>query len=704
MNMTPLDLALDYARRGWKVFPCNPSPERGISKRPLISAGFKAASRDAAQLRAWWTQWPDALIGVPMGRENEVWAIDPDVAKEPGDADGLKAWENIARQHPPIRTHAHLTPSGGKHLLFRWREDRPVTNTERGLRARGIHGINVRGEGGYVIAAGSRLTDGRSYEIEDPMDFFHFAEAGDWLYELLTEPAPEARQSPKIVDFASRQAPPDRYVQTAIAGECWAVAQSGRGERNNRLNTAAFSLGQLVGAGMVDEDTARGSLMSAAASCGLIADDGERATCATIDSGIAAGRLKPREVPDRQQEMRATGTDGGVPAQPEAPRRRISATPWQWVDPKTIPPRRWIYDKHYVRRFVTGTVAPGGVGKSSLIIAEALAISTGRPLLDVLVQEQTNVWYWNGEDPKEELDRRLAGACLHYGIEPADIENRLFIDSGREVPIVIAEKVGERVVVARPMVEEVEEAIRGNDIGTFIVDPFVSSHSVGENDNGAVDRVAKEWARIAERCNCAIELVHHVRKAMGEHTYTVEDARGASALIGAVRSARVLNVMSQDDADRAGIEPEHRRLHFRVDNGKANMSPPMERAVWRRLASVGLGNGEDYGLISTEDFVGVVTAWEMPDALQNVRAEHIEKVVAAVKANPDYRVDVQAGNWIGHVVADVLGLNVDDKADKEKVKRALAMWFASKALGKERRPDVKRMMREFVVVGAGWES
>lgn len=298
--MTPLDHALDYAGRGWKVFPCNPSPERGVSKRPLIDHGFKAASRDEAQIRAWWTQWPDALIGVPMGRENGVWAIDPDVAKEPGDADGLKAWQTIARQHPPIRTHTHLTPSGGKHLLFRWREDRPVTNTERGLRARGIHGINVRGEGGYVIAVGSRLTDGRSYEIEDPMDFFHFAEAEGWLYELLEEPAPEARQSPKIVDFASRQAPQSRYVQSAIAGECWALAQSGRGERNNQLNAAAFSLGQLVGAGLVDEDTVRGELISAATSCGLIADDGERPVRATIESGLAAGRQKPRDISNRQ--------------------------------------------------------------------------------------------------------------------------------------------------------------------------------------------------------------------------------------------------------------------------------------------------------------------------------------------------------------------------------------------------------------------
>ncbi|WP_281810202.1 bifunctional DNA primase/polymerase, partial [Xanthobacter flavus] len=337
--MTPLDHALDYARRGWRVFPCNPTPRRGFSKVPLIGCdkddtgkdikdtGWKLkATTDEAQIREWWARWPGALIGVPMGRESGVWAIDPDGVKEEGDPDGMAAWESIASQHQPIRTHTHLTPNGGRHILFRWRDDRPMTNTERGFRAHGARGINVRGEGGYVIAPGSRLSDGRSYAMEDPMDFFHFAEAPDWLYAMFDPPTASSspQRSANVVDFrGQRQAPPDRYVQTAIAGECWALAQSGRGERNNRLNAAAFSLGQLVGAGLVDEDTVRGSLLQAAGNCGLIADDGERPVLATIESGLAAGRLKPREVSDRQEhrhEMRGTGTDGPAPA-PQSMRR-----------------------------------------------------------------------------------------------------------------------------------------------------------------------------------------------------------------------------------------------------------------------------------------------------------------------------------------------------------------------------------------------
>src|ERR1700745_4181057 len=60
---------------------------------------------------------------------------------------------------------------------------------------------------------------------------------------------------------------------------------------------------------------------------------------------------------------------------------RIIATPWAWRDPSTIPPRRWLYGKHYIRKFLSTTVAPGGAGKSSLVLVEALSMVTTRRLL-----------------------------------------------------------------------------------------------------------------------------------------------------------------------------------------------------------------------------------------------------------------------------------------------------------------------------------
>src|SRR6202023_382069 len=76
-------------------------------------------------------------------------------------------------------------------------------------------------------------------------------------------------------------------------------------------------------------------------------------------------------------------------------------------------------------------------------------------------------------------------------------------------------------------------------IDVLTIDPLASSHGVPENDNTNIDRVIKEgFSAIAHQTNAAIDLLHHVRKSGSDQTsYTVDDARGASAIIGAVRSA-----------------------------------------------------------------------------------------------------------------------------------------------------------------------
>jgi hypothetical protein len=77
----------------------------------------------------------------------------------------------------------------------------------------------------------------------------------------------------------------------------------------------------------------------------------------------------------------------------------ISATQFRWIDPRDIEPREFIYGWHFARQYIATTIAVGGIGKSSLLIVEALAIGTGKPLLGITPRERVNVWIWNGEDP-----------------------------------------------------------------------------------------------------------------------------------------------------------------------------------------------------------------------------------------------------------------------------------------------------------------
>jgi hypothetical protein len=370
----------------------------------------------------------------------------------------------------------------------------------------------------------------------------------------------------------------------------------------------------------------------------------------------------------------------------------IMATPFEWVEPVAIRPREWVYGWHYIRQFVSATVAPGGIGKTVLGIAEALSMATNRNLLGITPEEQVNVWIWNGEDPLEEMQRRVMAAALHYGIGPAELTGRLFLDSGRLMPIIIAHQTRAGTVINAPHVAAVKQTIAAHRIGVMIVDPFVASHQVTENDNGAINAVARQWAEIADETGCAIDLVHHSRKTNGAEV-TVEDGRGAVALLSAARAARALNQMTKEEAEKYGFE--NHRLYFRYYDGKANLAPASDASTWFHLASVDLGNATQD---RPSDKVAVVTRWEPPSPFDNVTSAHMYAVRERI-AGGEWRDSEQSEQWVGHAVADVLGLDASDKADRTRIKGLISGWKASGALRIQMRKDGSRHERPFVVPG-----
>ena len=151
-----VEFALDYARRGWPVFPCKPT-----NKAPFFEGGFHVATTDEETIRNWWGYWPKAMIGVPMGSRSGVWAVDPDPPKKPEEPDGRAIWASLVEEHGKLpATHTEVTPRGGQHILFKWDPDRPVTNSPGALVKTNI---DVRGEGGYIDrgAVASALATGR---------------------------------------------------------------------------------------------------------------------------------------------------------------------------------------------------------------------------------------------------------------------------------------------------------------------------------------------------------------------------------------------------------------------------------------------------------------------------------------------------------------------------------------------------------------
>jgi RecA-family ATPase len=297
----------------------------------------------------------------------------------------------------------------------------------------------------------------------------------------------------------------------------------------------------------------------------------------------------------------ANGKDEEPQSAPAVPFVLRSFVPF---DPAKLPPRQFLFGKHYQRRTTGGTVAPGGTGKSSLEMVEGVSMATGRNLLGEEPRERVRVWYHNGEDNMDELNRRLAAICQYYDIPLEELPGWFFMTSGNEVPLRVAQGYS-NLNIDHQLVKCIIEAIGDNKIDVATFDPLVTLHGVPENDTGKMDTVVRIFAKMADTQNCAIELSHHTRKLLPGSTedYSVDDMRGAGSLKDAMRAVRMLNFMSKVDAEGVGIAELERTSYFRVDRAKANNSPPAKSATWRKFINVDLPNSDE---------VGVIIPWEFP--------------------------------------------------------------------------------------------
>lgn len=736
---TPLELAQHYVGQGWPVFPCRSHAEEHVDqatgeivtlgeKTPLTPNGFKGATRFPRIIERWWSDWPDAAVGLPTGEKTGFFALDID--NKPGGANGFDWLAEMEAEHGPLPDTARVTsPNGGLHIYFKY----VVGTRNRGALGAGV---DIRSEGGYVLAAGSTMANGRSYKWET--DTREIADAPAWLLDLLLP-----KSAPAHTQYSLSAATNNAYVDAAVDRELADLAGAPMGTRNNALNDAAFSIGTIVGAGALGEAEARALLQDVARGWGR---DWSRC-CKTIENGLKAGIQNPRHIPEpdfpahdntrlvditrmiqrglekgrlREQaarvdadltvqeevpqngadipEQEAISPDGDVkPANDNVPQSPITATAFKWIDPKTLPRREFAYGSHFIRKYVSVTVSPGGLGKTSASIAEGLAMVSGRALLGIKPPKRLRTWIFNAEDPRDEMERRIMAACIHYKLKPADLEGHLFLDSGREQELVVAiedKKAGVRI--QQPIVEAVVEQIERYGIDVMIVDPFVSTHGVNENDNGAIDKVAKLWAQIADYTNCSIDIVHHLRK-VADREATVEDARGAVSLIGAARSVRVLNRMSEEQAGEAGINKEDRFGYFYTTYGKSNLTPLSHKAEWRHLVSTPLGNGT--GLAQPQDFAPVVTEWHWPSAEEvagDLTEDQRASILAAVSAS-DYKKSPKAKNWVGTAVAYAVGLDLDDNVQRKCASSLVTALMREGALiEREERDPVRRELAVFV--------
>lgn len=384
---------------------------------------------------------------------------------------------------------------------------------------------------------------------------------------------------------------------------------------------------------------------------------------------------------------------------------KITARVFEWVDPTSIPPREWLYGKHYMRGMVSATAGIGGAGKSTLLNVELVSMAIGRDLLndgkEIPVGPQT-VWGHNGEDPYQELQRRIMAVCQHYGVTREDLGSRLRITSGRDMPLTLAHELtmGGSMVVPTDSGRLLAQEITANSIQVFVADPFVTVHAVNENDNGAIDKVVGVLRDLADKTQCAVEVAHHFRKLNGDEP-TVDALRGASSLVGGARSVRIVAGMTRDEAVKYGIDDDQRGFYSWLQNGKANMLPPTHKRRWMTMTNVSLGNSrEPY----EADQIGVITPWAPPDqdtALTSPEFRMIRRAIRDAHPLNQLRADKRASGWVGLLMAKTLERDGTDKIVKGQMDSLIGRLLANGSLCKE---DVRDPVQGRVVSVVLWKK
>jgi putative DNA primase/helicase len=212
--------------------------------------------------------------------------IDPDHGGERS----LAALLNERGPLPASRTVR--TGSGGRHLYFSHPGEPVPNDTGRRLGP----GLDVRGDGGYVIAPPSSHTSGGRYAVASHGG--EIAALPDWLLDMLRRREPERRN---YVVTAREHG--DAWASAAVDGELRKLQGATPGIRNSTLNRVAFRLGQIIGAGLLDQSEIEQSLVEAGVGIGL----GERETALTVRSGLTAGIDLPRGPVDRPVDLEAPG-------------------------------------------------------------------------------------------------------------------------------------------------------------------------------------------------------------------------------------------------------------------------------------------------------------------------------------------------------------------------------------------------------------
>ncbi len=483
------------------LFPCE---SRG--KRPLTHNGFYDATRDVAQLELWRAQFPGCNWGMPTGRVSGIFVLDVDGQM------GRDSLAALAAEGLTLPVTRIVRTGNGHHYYFAMPPGVDIRCSESKLAP----GLDIRGDGGLVIAPGSTHANDTVYSFVDPTA--PIADAPAWLLGRVVAPKladvlpirNEARQPATEHEIA--------YALKALREECakFAALPAGTGVRNRALNTAAHSIATMVAAGWLDSQTAWNALWEAAK--GYRAQDGDTEASNTMRSGWEAGLLKPREPLD---EMPLAFDPNNFKITSEVPFQAPTVCSSE-VEVKRMfefeaKPIQWSWKDYLPKGSLTLLAGPGGSGKSTVALNLAAITTTLGTWPDGTRREiAENVLLWSSEDDAETI---LIPRLMAMSANP----NRIGIISTVKTPQ------GRLPFDPARDIEGLKKAaIAIGHVGLIVIDPIVNCVTGDAHRANDVRRNLSPIVELARELGCAVIGISHFSKG-SEKRLPAERVLGSTA-------------------------------------------------------------------------------------------------------------------------------------------------------------------------------
>lgn len=502
------DAARRYGAIGWRVFPCE---ARG--KRPLVK-WRDAASTDPAVIDAWWSQRPDANIGLVCGEHFTVIDLDSVSAR-----DEFAAW--CVEHGIDWHVYPRVATDHGWHVYVALSDAR----NSAGLRPH----IDVRGVGGYVLAPPSVHPNGSVYRwTQTPNGAMPTFPVAAFL------PKPTRATAPAhAATGAASEGRESAYGIKARDEECEAVRTAVEGTRNDTLNTAALKLAQLVAGGELDERATRAALRDAARDSGLEPDEVDK----TIASAFAAGSNEPRSAPPStagRKLVRRRRSEGAGEADTE---RRIVSFAASTVERERL---QWLWPGYIALGKEGMLVGDADQGKSTITCDLAARVTRG----DLMPDESTGLRTPYGVVMLVSEDGYADTVRPRLEAAGADLDRVYFVKAtlpdGWEDTLTLPDDI-----------EGLREAITKCDAKLIIVDPVIAflGDKVDSYSNHQIRRAMRPLHVLAQETGVAVLGISHPSRGRGNGNPL--DFSGGS--LGFVQSARNAALVHKDPDEDGGF-------------------------------------------------------------------------------------------------------------------------------------------------------